>query len=286
MAIERREGTSTGSDIVHSFAEDNVERGEPGVDFVKRKPTYPIGDDPRGREINFEADAESGEAYGSTRNLVFRAYRQQAPLEGQNFNSPSRISALQGITDIRPELPNRSVDAIALDRAKEIERGLIEASGFSAIYPRISIDTPSPGASFSPGSRIEIRVSVASIRSVFSAVLFVDGSPVERKTLDRREQEVTTDYQFIFLYDIPANRPFGPLSLTARGFNITTSAQNFIADDRNVDPSNIHLIQTGVGTLDGRLGQSQGSQSQPPLLEATSIQLTPEAVSSITINVV
>lgn len=283
---ERREGTSTGGDITHSFADDNVARGEPGVDFIKRRPTYPIGDDPRGREIDFEAEAGSSEAYGSTRNLVFRAYRGQAPLEGQDFGAPARIGKLQSISDLRPELPNRSVDTAALDRQKELDRATLEATDFAALFPSVQIDSPSPGATFSPGENVEIRATVTSLRNITSATLFIDNQPINRIALPRRDQDVATRHQFFFLYTVPADRALGSMDITVRGFNINTSAQGIIADDaRNFPPQDDDKI-TGVGTLDGRLGQSHGSQAKPPLLEQTYLLRTPEGVASISVLIV
>lgn len=283
---ERRESTGTGDDTTFSFAADNVERGEEGADFVKRKPTYPWGDDPRGREIKYEeADASNlGEAYGPG-HPVFRAYKGQAPLEGQDFGAPERTGALQGISDLRPDLPNQSVDAAALDAAKVIERATLVATNFAALFPSVSINVPSPGASFSPGSQIEIRAVVTSLRNITSATLIIDGTPVDRRTLDRRDQDVATSYEFIFLYDVPAARPLGTMNITVRGFNINSSAQGFIADDARNNPPLADAIDLAVGTLDGRLGQSGGSQANPPLLAPTYILRTPEGVANISVNI-
>ena len=93
--VEKRDSTSTeGRGLGHSWADDNVERGEDGVDFIKRRPTYPLGDDPRGREIDFE-ETSTDEAYVSTRNPIVRAYRGRAPLEGQPFGLPKSLGSLE-----------------------------------------------------------------------------------------------------------------------------------------------------------------------------------------------
>lgn len=284
--VERRDGTSTdGSGLGHSWADDNVERGEEGADFVKRRPTYPIGDDPRGREIDFEATS-TDEAYGSTRNPVVRAFRGKAPLEGQAFGMPARVGSLDSVSDLRPSLPTRSVDTAALDAAKQTERAILAATDFGALFPTVAIDSPSPGATFSPGEQVTIRATVTDLRNIHQSTLQIDGQYVDRRVLDRRDQDSATEYQFIFLYDIPAARVLGPMEITVRGFNMSSAAQGMIADDAINDPLLSDGIRTGVGTLDGRLGQSHGSQANPPLLDTTGLLRTPEGVTSITVNVV
>ena len=284
--VEHREGTSPDEGTDFSFAADNVDRGDPDVDFIKRKPTFPWGDDPRGREIDFEADAENaGQSYGS-KNPVFRAYKGRAPLEGQDFGAPAKVGSLQKISDLRPELPSQSVDFAALDAAKEVERGILEATNFTALFPNVSIELPAPGASFSPGSQLEVRATVNSLRNTTSATLLIDNQPVDTKFLDRRDQDTDQRHTFTFFYSIAANRSLGPMSITVRGFNINSSAQGMIADDALNNPPNVDTIDLGVGTLDGRLGQSHGSQAQPPLLAPTYILRTPEGVSSISVNIV
>jgi len=284
--VEHRDGTSPDEGTDFSFGADNVERGDPDVDFIKRKPTFPWGDDPRGREIDFEADAEnSGQSYGS-KNPVFRAYKGRAPLEGQDFGAPEKVGSLQKISDLRPELPSQSVDFAALEAAKAIERGILEATNFAALFPNVSIELPAPGASFSPGSQLEVRATVNSLRNITSATLIIDNHPVDTKFLDRRDQDVAQRHTFTFLYNISANRSLGPMDITVRGFNINSSAQGMIADDARNNPPNADAIDLGVGTLDGRLGQSQGSQANPPLLAPTYILRTPEGVSSISVNIV
>jgi len=281
--VERREGTSTeGSGLGHSFAADNVERGEEGVDFIKRRPTYPIGDDPRGREIDFRTD-DINESYGSTRNPIVRAYRGRAPLEGQDFNAPARRGSLPTIASLRPELPKRSVDTVALDILKDQQREVLLATNFGALFPIVTIDSPAPGATFSPGGQITIRATVEDLRGVFSATLEVDGLAVDRRTIDPRDRDSLKVHQFIFIYDIPATRALGPLAITVRGFNIATSFQGMIADDA---PDTSPEIDQAVGTLDGRLGQSDGSQAVAPRLQKTGILRTPEGISNITVNII
>jgi hypothetical protein len=285
--VEHREGTSPDEGSDFSFGADNVERGDPDVDFIKRKPTYPWGDDPRGREIDYEAaDADNlGESYAS-KNPVFRAYQGRAPLEGQQFGAPSRVGSVQKVSDLRPALPNQSVDFAALEAAKAIERGILEATNFAALFPNVSIELPAPGASFSPGSQLEVRATVNSLRNITSATLIIDNHPVDTKFLDRRDQDAAQRHTFTFLYNISSSRSLGPMDITVRGFNINSSAQGFIADDARNNPPNADAIDIGVGTLDGRLGQSHGSQAQPPLLAPTYILRTPEGVSSISVNIV
>lgn len=284
--IERREGTSTeGRGLGHSFAADNVERGDPDVDFIKRRPTYPIGDDPRGREIDFE-DTTGREAYGSTRNPVFRAYHGAAPLEGQEFGMPARVGSLDTISDLRPELPTRSVDTVALDAAKEVERQALSDSEFGRLFPQVTITSPGPGATFSPGTQIEIRAIVTDLRSITQAVLFVDNTPADRRVVDRRDQEVAREKEFIFFYDIPADRILGGMDITVRGFNISSAAQGIIADDAKNAPPLSDGTQGALGTLDGRIGQLYGTEKTAPLLDETGFLRTPEGVASITVNIV
>ena len=281
--VEKRASTNTeGRGLGHSWADDNVERGEEGADFIKRRPTYPIGDDPRGREIDFEATG-TDEAYGSTRNPIVRAYRGKAPLEGQDFGAPKRVGKLDTIKDLRPDLPDRTVATEALDASKEGERAVLAATNFGALFPIVTIDSPAPGATFSPGGQITIKATVTDIRSVFSATLQIDGQSVDRRTIDSRDRDSTKEKQFIFIFNIPSTRALGSMDITVRGFNIATSFQGMIADDA---PDTSPEIDQAVGTLDGRLGQSDGTQTNPPLLQKTGILRTPEGVSSITVNIV
>lgn len=282
--VERRDKVSTeGRGLGHSFAADNVERGEPDADFVKRRPTYPIGDDPRGREIDFEDTSVDGsQSYGS-RNPVFRAYRGQAPLKGQEFGAPSRISSLDSASSLRPELPPRSVNTTALDAAKVEEDALLAASDFSALFPTVSILSPAPGTTYSPGNTLQVDTRAAHIRSITAVTLQINNVYVERKSLDRREQDVTKSKDFTFLYTIPADINLGPLDITVRAFSMNTSSQAVIADDA---PSNSPEIDQAVGTLDGRIGQLHGTSQTAPKLQKSGILRTPEAVSSITVLVV
>lgn len=284
--VERREGTSTeGRGLGHSWADDNVERGEEGVDFVKRRPTYPIGDDPRGREIQYD-DSSPEQSYAS-RNSVFRAYRGKAPLEGQDFGMPKRVGSLDKIKDLRPELPNRSVDTAALDAAKELERQQLEATGFTALFPTVSISSPGPGASFSPGAEITISAPASTLRNLTSATLYVDNVPVARRVIDRRDQDSTPAFTFMFIYRVPANRALGPMSLTVRAFNFATAAQGFVADDAINYPPQADDLQTGAGSANNEFKhQATSSLEFSPQLEATGILRTPEGVASITVNIV
>jgi len=281
--VEKRDSTNTeGRGLGHSWADDNVERGEDGATFVKRRPTYPLGDDPRGREIDFEA-TDTDEAYGSTRNPIVRAYRGRAPLEGQEFGMPSRVGSLDTVSDLRPDLPDRTVATAALDALKETERELLASTNFGALFPTVTIDSPAPGATFSPGGQITIKATVEDIRSVFSATLQIDGLSVDRRNIDPRDRDSTKEKQFIFIFNIPSTQALGPMDITVRGFSLATSSQAMIADDA---PDTSPDIDQAVGTLDGRLGQSDGTQSLPPLLQKTGILRTPEGVSSITVNIV
>ena len=286
--VERREGTSTdGRGLGHSWADDNVERGEEGVDFVKRRPTYPIGDNPRGREIDFESEDVS-EAYAS-KNQIYRAYRGRAPLEGQNFGMPARVGSLDKVKDLRPEQPSRSVDTVALEITKEKEREILRDTDFMAIFPTASIFSPIPAATFSPGAQIEIAVKGSSLHNLTSASLFIDGVPTERRVLDRRDQEtaLVMEHVFRFIYTVPLDRPLGPLEITARVFNFATSLQGMVADDAINEPPQAEDIQTGIGTVDNsRKHQTTSSLSYSQQLQETGLLRTPEGVSSITVFIV
>jgi len=282
--VERRESTSAeGKD--HSWADDNVERGEHGADFVKRRPTYPLGDNPRGREINYES-SEDGESYAS-KNKVFRAYHGKAPLEGQDFGAPARVGSLNKLSDLRPELPSRSVDTAALDAAKEIERERLIATDFAALFPTVSISEPGAGATFSPGSEITIRAPASSLRSLTSATLYIDNVAVERRVIDRRDQGGATSYNFLFIYSVPTNRPLGAMAITVRAFNFATAFQGMIADDAINNPPQADDIQTGIGSDNNEIkSQATSSLLFSPQLEQTGILRTPEGVYSLTVNIV
>ena len=68
--VEKRDKTTTeGRGLGHSWADDNVARGDPDVDFIKRRPKFPFGDNPRGREIDF-TDTTGDEAYASNKTYA------------------------------------------------------------------------------------------------------------------------------------------------------------------------------------------------------------------------
>ena len=284
--VEHRDKTTTeGRGLGFSFAADNVARGEPGADFEKRRPTYPLGDDPRGREIQF-GDDTGNESYGSTRNQVFRAYRGQWPLEGQSYESPARRGQLQKPKDLRPELPNRSVDSAALDAQKELDRATLLATDFAAVFPTASISVPAPGATFSPGGTITINAPSSHIRSLMGATLFIDGQPVQHRELDRGLQDVTKEFTFIFYYDIPADRPLGTLDITIQATARPDNAMGIIADDAINNPPKDREIDGAVGTLDGRKGTLGASTQSSPRLALTRYLRTPHGRASVTVNIV
>jgi len=285
MAESRGKTTTEGRGLSFSFAADNVARGEAGVDFIKRRPTYPLGDDPRGREIQF-GDTTGGEAYGSTRNQVFRAYRGSWPLEGQSYESPSRRGQLQKPKDLRPTLPNRSVDSAALDAAKEIDRAILLATDFAAVFPSTSISTPTPGSIFSPGNTVTVRAPSNHLYSLMGATLFIDGQPIQHKELPRSAQDVTKTFTFVFLYDIPVSRPLGSMDITIQVTSRPDNAMGIIADDAINFPPNDREIQGSVGTLDGRKGQSTSSTQFSPRLQNTRYLRTPHGRSTITVNII
>lgn len=275
--VERREKVSTeGRGLGFSFAADNVDRGDPVLNqFIKRKPTYPIGDNPRGREIDWIDQ--------NTR--TFRSYRGLVPIEGQDPLAPKRVLRVGSIKELRPELPPRNVDTTALAAAQEAERALLLDSDYGALFPVAEFQTPSPGATFSPGSQIEIRVRATDIRAIYSATLFVDSTPVDRRVIDRRDQDSTREHIFIFLYNVPANRGIGPMDLTVRVFDIETGAQGVILDDAiNADVN----FRGGVGSQDGRIGRAGSTPKTNPQLEIDPQQFlrTPEGVANITVNIV
>jgi len=284
--VERRDKTTTECrGLGFSFAADNVVRGEEGADFEKRRPTYPLGDDPRGREIQFN-DTTGRESYGSTRNQVFRAFRGGWPLEGQNFESPARRGQLAKPQDLRPALPTRSVDTAALDAAKERDRAILFSTNFSALFPNTSINSPSPGATFSPGETIAVEAPSDDLRSLMGATLFIDGQPVQTRQLDRSLQDVTKTFTFQFFYDIPADRPLGTMDVSVQVTARTDAAMGIIADDAFNFPPNDREIQGAEGTLDGRKGQSTSSELASPLLSETRYLRTPHGRATVTVNIV
>ncbi len=281
--IERREGTDTdGRGLGHSFAADNVERGTAeGNQFIKRRPTYPIGDNPRGREIDW-VDQDSDSQRGS----IFRAYRGLVPIEGQNYANPKRVIRVGSTKELRPEGPSRSIDFAAIEAAQELQRASLLASDFQTLFPTATITAPSPGASVSRGSQITVRVTGTSLLSVFSCTLFIDGRPADRRNLDRSEQGNANNVEFVFLYDVPGDRALGSMSIEARVFSIETSAQGVIAGSAINEFSG--QFRGAVGSQDGRLGQTGSTSQTSPQLEMDPSQYlrTPEGISTITVNVV
>ena len=282
--VEHRDKTTTeGRGLGFSFAADNVVRGEPGADFEKRRPTYPLGDDPRGREIQF-GDETGREAYG--RNQVFRAYRGNWPLEGQNYQAPARRGQLQGPKDLRPAMPNRSVDSAALDAQKELDRAALLATDFAAVFPSTSISVPTPGATFSPGETMTVNAPSSHLRSLMGATLFIDGQPVYHRELDRSLQDVTKEFTFIFYYDIPASRALGPMDVTVQVTSRADNVMGIIADDAINAPPKDREIDGAVGTLDGRIGTLGASTASSPLLSLTRYLRTPHGRATLTVNIV
>lgn len=283
MATERRDSTDTdGRGLGHSFAADNVERGTPeGNQFIKRRPTYPLGDNPRGREIRWnEQDAPD------QKGDIFRSYKGLVPIEGQDPFAPKRVIRVGSTKELRPASPNRSTDTAANAAAQEAQRAQLASTDFGALFPSATITVPAPGASVSRGTVIAINVTGTHIVSVMSATLFIDGQPVDRIALDRSAQQSTPTAEFTFRYNIPASRALGTMSIEARVYSIEVSAQGVILDDavNNFDTQ----FLGGVSTLDGRLGTAGStSQTSPKLDQDPSMYLrTPEGVSSITVNVI
>jgi len=285
--VERRDGTSTGLEVTDfSFASDNVERGEDGADFIKRRPTYPIGDDPRGRELGYaNATADNPEESYASKNMMFRAYKGQAPLEGQDFGMPRRIGKLDRIKDLRPELPTRSVDFVALERFKEEERRLLEDSGFEVLFPTTEIISPLPGNSFSSGTSIQIHAigkHQGLQGGLHRAILYVDGLAVDSIVLDRRDQAVAMQQDWFFNYDIPSSKS-GNMEITVRSFNMAISNRGIVADDALNFPPRNEDVEGALGTLDGRPGSKTSSAKYQPLLDETHYVRTPGGSSSITV---
>lgn len=281
--VERREKTSTeGRGLGHSWADDNVVRGDPEVDFIKRRPSFPFGDNPRGREINFTTE-DTDEAYGSTIKPVFRAYRGRAPIEGQVFGQPTRKGKIiQNVRLIRPEVPDRSTDDTTNADLQNQQLGDLVASNFQALYPTPTITSPAPGATFSPGDSITVVAPVSALRNIHSATLEIDNQAVDRRTIDRRDQDSTKDHTFRFIYPVPTDRALGPMSITVRAFNMNTANRGIIQDDAlGTDPR-----RTGLGTLDGRPGSKTAAADYQKLLGETGLLRSPEGVVSIVVNIV
>ncbi len=281
--VEHRDKTTTeGRGLGHSWADDNVERGDPDVDFKKRRPTYPIGDNPRGREIDF-TDTTGDEAYGSTKNQVFRAYRGKAPIEGQIHGMPQKKGKIfQNIRSLRPELPNRSIDAEANAGLQASQAATLVATNFQALSPTPTISSPAPGATFSPGGEITVVAPTSALRDLHSATLEIDGQSVDRRVLDRRDQDSTTQFDFRFIYQIPASQALGAMTITVRAFNMSTSMRGIILDDALGTTTR----QGAVGTLDGRPGSATSADAYQKLLNETGFLRSPEGVVSITVNIV
>lgn len=272
---EHREGFGTeGRGLGHSFATDNVDRGSPGVRFIKRRPTYPWGDNPRGREINWVLQD----------NDTFRAYRGLVPIEGQKYDDPQRFIRIGNTRELRPNLPNREPDFVALDIYKGQERAQLKQSDFQVLFPSCAITSPSPGATFSPGNRITITADATDFRGLHSATLFIDHNPVDRHVFDRRDQEVIKQFTFTFFYDIPANRSLGSVAITVAVFNIEVAARGIIASAAlTTTPGRDKARGTDNPIIVGQFGSTQQTA---PQLEQTGFLRTPEGTSSITINLV
>lgn len=282
--VENRDKTDTdGRGLGFSFAADNVERGDPDVDFVKRRPTFPIGDDPRGRDLNYSDDSGE-ESYGG--RPIFRAYQGKDPLEGQVFDAAVRVSALQRASDLRAELPSQSVDTAALDAVKTADRARLVATDFQALFPTTTIQVPTAGSTFSPGAQITIIANASTLQNMQRAVLSIDGSAVESRVLDRRDQDATNEQQWRFFYDIPPGRALGTMDITVRTFNMANAARGIIADDALNAPPLSEGIQGAQGTLDGRPGSATSSDKYQPLLDASQYLRTPGGSSTITVNIV
>lgn len=273
---ERRVGTSTeGSGLGHSFADDNVARGDSDAQFIKRRPTYTWGDNPRGREIDWiDQDTKT-----------FRSYKGLVPIEGQDPFAPKRIIRVGSTQSLRPELPPRTVDTAALDAAKEAERVTLLATDFQALFPSVLVVSPTAGAVFARGSTITIQAEGSDIRSLFSATLFIDNTPTERRTLDRRDQDSTKNHTFTFKYVVPPDRSLGTMDITVRVYNVATAAQGVILDDAiNIEGT----FRGAVGSQDGRIKHTGATYKTSPKLEVDPNQYlrTPEGVSSLVVNII
>ena len=285
--VERLEGTSTGEDIVFSFASDNVDRGAEGVDFLIRRPTFPWGDNPRGREIEYgwATPTNPSESYGA-KNMVFRAFKGRYPLEGQKFDNPVRVGELPKPIVLRPNLPSLSPDFNGLNIYKKQDRAALAATDFAALFPTVSITTPTPLTTFSRGQTIEIRGTMHSLRNLVQSTLIIDGHPVDRHFLDRRDQDVAVDVDFFYLYHIPDDRASGSMEITIRAFNINVAEQGFIASAARNFPPQADQVDLAKGTdTENVQGQSSGSQAFGPQLHATYLLRTPEAVANISVNI-
>jgi hypothetical protein len=188
--------------------------------------------------------------------------------------------------DLRPELPSRSVDSAALDAAKELMRDQLAATDFQALFPTAEIKAPAAGSSVTKGTRITVHVVGRSIMSIMSCTLFVDGSPVDRRNLPRSEQGQSSAVDFTFLYDVPADRPLGPMSIEARVYSIETSLQGPVLDTAINEYDG--QFRGAVGSQDDRVGRLGSTSQTNPKLEIDPSQFlrTPEGVSTITVTVI
>jgi hypothetical protein len=187
------------------------------------------------------------------------------------------------VQDIRPEVPDRSIKAeyhAALQAGQSAE---LIATNFQALMPSPTISSPAPGASFSPGATMEVVAPTTALRNIHAAVLEINGLAVERRVLDRRDQDSTTDYEFHFFYKIPANQVLGPMTVTVRAFNMESSFQGVIADDALFTTS----VQTGLGSAEHfRPGSATSSDGYQLQLDDTGILRQHVGMVSITVNIV
>jgi hypothetical protein len=279
--VEHRDKTTTeGRGLGHSWADDNVERGDPDVDFIKRRPRYPWGDNPRGREVDF-TDTTGREAMG--KKEVFRTYRGKPPIEGQAFGMPQRKGKIfSKVKQLRPELPNRSTNDAANALLQAGQSATLLATNFRALIPSPTISSPAPGATFSPGDEITIVAPTTALRNIHSATLEVDGQAVDRRVLDRRDQDSTTQFDFRFIYPVPAGRALGSMAITVRVFNMNSAMRGVILDDA----LNTTTRQGALGTLDGRPGSATSAADYQKLLDETGFLRSSEGIVSITVNIV
>jgi len=273
--VERRDGTTTeGRGLGHSFATDNVDRADPGCRFIKRRPTYPWGDNPRGREINWVMQPHK----------IYRSYRGLVPIEGQTFDNPVRFIRVGQTRTLRPELPHREPDFVALDIYKGQERSALKASDFNILFPSVTISSPTPGATFSRGSIIKIVAPATDFRGLFGSTLEVDHKGVDRHQFDRRDQENIKQFTFTYFYTIPPNRHPGPMTITVVVFNIESQNRGIIEMGQlTTTPGRDKALGTTDGTI---LTQAHATHKTAMLLGKTGFLRTPEGTSSITVNIV
>ncbi len=281
MASRRGKTSTEGNDF--SFGFDNLARSEPGADFVKRRLRYPLSDDPRAREIKF--DALVGEDSFTVGSDMFRHYRGEFPLEGQDPLNPQRASKLQKPKDLRPELPNRTPNFEANEAAQSEELSTIVASDWQAVYPTTTISQPSPGASYAPGDTILVVATGAALRTIHRGVLSIDGTPVDDRVLDRADQEQTS-HEWRFFYTVPSSRVAGPMEITVRTLNMSNASRAIIADNIKEFSPYVENLQGALGTVDGdRKSSSTSSSNYQPLLDTSLYLRTPSGMSSITVNI-